>query len=121
MLAEEVMSRWPVLAVVLFLAMLVVPSPAQDSSPPQNTHRIQKESSTPAADVNEPEDIATLKSDLQRMQATVYQMQTNLAFVGSTTTPLYHEFELDIQMWQMMIAQMQRRVDRLEKQRGTAK
>lgn len=111
------MSRAPVLPVLLLMATLVVSSPAQVSSASQNTHRIQKESSPPAVDVNEQDEIAALKSDLQRMRATVYQMQTNLAFVGSTTTPLYHEFELDIQMWQMIIGEMQRRVDRLEKTR----
>lgn len=64
---------------------------------------------------SESDELAGMKADLQRMRATVYQMQTNLAFVGNTTTPLYHEFELDIQMWQTMLEQMQRRVDRLEK------
>ena len=64
---------------------------------------------------SESDELAGMKADLERMRATVYQMQTNLGFVGNTTTPLYHEFELDIQMWQTVIAQMQRRVDRMEK------
>jgi hypothetical protein len=48
-------------------------------------------------------------------------MRSNLGFVGNTTAPLYHEFELDIEMWQTMIAQMQRRVERLEKTRQKQK
>ncbi len=63
----------------------------------------------------ESDELAALKTDLQGMRTTLYQMQTNLAFVSNTTTPLYHEFELDIRMWQTMLDQMQLRVDRLEK------
>lgn len=55
-----------------------------------------------------------LKSDLQRMQTLIYQLQTNLGFVGNTTTPLYHEFELEIALWRIEIDQLERRVKQLE-------
>jgi len=51
-----------------------------------------------------------MKEDIQKMQVILNQMRTNLAFVGSTTTPLNHQFELEIGMWQLLIDQMERRV-----------
>ena len=51
------------------------------------------------------------RQDLQKMRAILNQMRTNLGFVGSTTTPLNHQLELDIEMWQMLLDQMERRVN----------
>ncbi len=67
----------------------------------------------PAADQAE---IDALKADLQRMNVTLNQMRSNLGFVTNTTGPLKHQFELDIDMWQMLLGQMERRVQRLEAQ-----
>ena len=50
------------------------------------------------------------RQDLQRMKALVQQMQTNLAFVTSIQGPLKHQFELEIEMWQLEIARMERRL-----------
>jgi len=47
--------------------------------------------------------------DVGRMRIILNQMRTNLAFVGNTTTPLAHQFQLDIDMWQALIDQMERR------------
>ena len=101
----------------VLLALLLAMSSAglaQTSSPSAQQSENKKEAASIPADQDE---VVALKADLQRMRTTLYQMQTNLAFVGNTTTPLYHEFELDIEMWHTMIAQMQRRVERLEKAR----
>jgi hypothetical protein len=43
------------------------------------------------------------------MRALVAQMQSNLAFVDSTQSPLKHQFQLDIDMWNTLINQMERR------------
>jgi TolA-binding protein len=51
------------------------------------------------------------RQDLQKMRAILNQMRTNLAFVGSTTTPLNHQFQLEIDMWQALLDQMERRND----------
>jgi hypothetical protein len=56
------------------------------------------------------EDAQALRADLQRMKALVQQMQTNLAFVTNTQGPLKHQFELEIEMWQLEIASMERRL-----------
>ena len=50
------------------------------------------------------------RADLQRMKALVQQMQTNLAFVTTSQGPLKHQFELEIEMWQLEIARMERRL-----------
>jgi hypothetical protein len=36
-------------------------------------------------------------------------MQTNLAFVDTSQSPLKHQFELDIEMWKVLISDMERR------------
>lgn len=77
-----------------------------------------KSSSSPAQQVrpsDDGDDVAVMKSDLAKMRVLVTQMQNNLGLTTNTTTPLYHQFELEINMWQLLIAQMERRIERLEK------
>jgi hypothetical protein len=61
------------------------------------------------------QEIQALRQDITRMKVLVQQMQSNLAFVDNTQSPLKHEFELDIQMWQTVIAQMDRRLEQLSR------
>jgi len=49
------------------------------------------------------------RDDLQKMRVILNQMRNNLAFVGSSTTPLNHQLQLEIDMWQMLLDQMERR------------
>ena len=56
---------------------------------------------------------ADIKEDFQKMRVILNQMRTNLAFVGNTTTPLAHQFQLEIDMWQALL-------DRMEKSEGAA-
>jgi len=51
-----------------------------------------------------------LKEDLARMKALVQQMETNLSFVDTSQSPLKHQFQLEIDMWRMMIRQMERKL-----------
>ena len=51
-----------------------------------------------------------LKDDLARMKALVQQMETNLSFVDTSQSPLKHQFQLEIDMWRMMIRQMERKL-----------
>lgn len=51
-----------------------------------------------------------LREDLARMRVLVQQMETNLAFVDTTQSPLKHQFQLEIDMWRTMISQMERRL-----------
>jgi hypothetical protein len=56
------------------------------------------------------DDARELRSDLARMKALVQQMEVNLAFATPAETPLKHQFQLEIDMWKTVIAQMERRV-----------
>ncbi|MBZ5505233.1 MAG: hypothetical protein LAO78_07085 [Acidobacteriia bacterium] len=55
------------------------------------------------------DEMQALREDLKKMRALVRQMETNLAFVDSTQTPLKHQFQLEIDMWRTLIDQMERR------------
>ena len=56
------------------------------------------------------EDAQALRQDLQRMKSLVYQMERNLASISSAQDPLKHQFQLEIDMWQLQIASMERRL-----------
>jgi hypothetical protein len=56
------------------------------------------------------EQVQALQADIKRMQVLVHQMQNNLAAVTSAQDPLKHQFELEIEMWQILINQMERTV-----------
>ncbi|HET9839010.1 MAG TPA: hypothetical protein VFR84_12300 [Candidatus Angelobacter sp.] len=50
-----------------------------------------------------------LQGDIKRMRGLVQQMQQNLAFVDATQSPLKHQFQLEIDAWNTIIDQMERR------------
>jgi TolA-binding protein len=54
-------------------------------------------------------DAQALRDDIRKMRALVRQMETNLAFVDNTQSPLKHQFQLDIDMWNALVDQMERR------------
>jgi hypothetical protein len=56
-------------------------------------------------------DVPALRNDLQRMKVLVQQMETNLAFVDTTQSPLKHQFQLEIDMWKTVIGEMERKLD----------
>ena len=56
----------------------------------------------------DPED---LRTDLQKMRTLLGQMQRNAAFVSAGDTPLKHQFELEIEMWQVLLRDMERKVN----------
>jgi hypothetical protein len=55
-----------------------------------------------------------LRADLERLKVFLNQMRTNLAFVQTTQTPLKHQFELEVDAWQVIVQQMERRVKHME-------
>jgi hypothetical protein len=75
----------------------------------------QSSTSTAPATAARPDDISALRDDIRKMRGLVQQMESNLAFVSDTQSPLKHQFELEIQMWKMMIGQMEHRLDAMEK------
>jgi small-conductance mechanosensitive channel len=89
---------------IAFVAILLI-CPASFS---QKNH---PESSPQAAASQARRDDDALKNDIQKMRAILSQMQSNLAFVGSSTTPLNHQFQLEIDMWRALLDHMERHVD----------
>jgi hypothetical protein len=75
----------------------------------------KREGRPPVSSVDQQE-LQALTNDIARMQSLVHQMENNLAFVQTTTTPLKHQFELELEAWRVVLNGMERRVQRL---RGT--
>lgn len=71
----------------------------QDASRPDACHQLS------AAERQE------LEKDLQKMRTLIGQMQHNLAATATGQTPLKRQFELDIEMWQLLVQRMERRLD----------
>ena len=46
--------------------------------------------------------------DVERMRSILMQMQTNLAMLPSGYSAVKHQFELEIDMWRLMLNQMER-------------
>jgi hypothetical protein len=81
---------------------------------PQSGIPKQQESNAKAVD-EKSDDVAQLRADLQQMKVLLNQMRTNLAFVQTSQTPLKHQFELETDAWQVIVEQMERRLERIEK------
>jgi septal ring factor EnvC (AmiA/AmiB activator) len=58
-----------------------------------------------------------LEKDLQKMRTLIGQMQHNLAATATGQTPLKRQFELDIEMWQLLVQRMERRLEASAKNR----
>jgi hypothetical protein len=56
------------------------------------------------------DDAQALRDDIKKMRTLVRQMESNLAFVDTTQSPLKHQFQLDIDMWKVVIDHLERRV-----------
>jgi hypothetical protein len=113
------MSTRDRLAVAILFAAIYFVSPALPprrvlAQSPSGIARSAQTGSPPGTGVQQ-EQLDAMKADLARMRAILGQMQNNIGFVGTTTTPLHHQFSLEIEMWQVLITQMERRVDLMEK------
>jgi hypothetical protein len=92
------MRRLTALLIVLVCTTAFTTPVAQDTSPAASTTAINS-------------DANGLNRDLERMNSLLLQMQKNAAFVSRGDTPLKHQFELEIEMWQILIQDMQRKVN----------
>ena len=88
------------LCVVSATAQTAAKKPAETSAEPQARAPISNDA-----------DAEAMRADLTRMRNLVAQMQRNLGFVDSGLTPLKHQFELEIEMWNVLINDMQRRLN----------
>lgn len=93
---------------ILLLALCGVGSGQTRSRPPAN----------PPVHEPESQELADMKADLEQMQSLLNQMQAVFPLVGNPTSPANHQLELNIDMWRILIKQMQRHVDRMEKKQA---
>jgi hypothetical protein len=84
------------------------PQPA----PSQSSGRSAESIATQHEPAMSKEDVQAMQADIQRMRVLIHQMQNNLGAVTSAQDPLKHEFELEIEMWQILLNQMDRRMQR---------
>lgn len=80
------------------------------NQPPQQAPAAPKEVRSQSDGGMSREQVRELQRDLDRMRNLVEQMQTNLAFISSPQTPMKHQFELEIEMWQLVIERMDRKI-----------
>jgi|ERR1051326_571812 hypothetical protein len=107
------MSRSAIIFVLLVCAVLLgamqqpVPGSSQAASSQANMANTAENAQLhrfTAAD-----EAKALQVDINRMRALLQQMQQNLAFVDATQSPLKHQFQLEIDAWNTLIDQMERR------------
>ena len=100
---------------VIFFVIFLVTSPTGEwaQSQHQSTFvaRAGEGQAGAAQQKSQAPQLAELSSDLQRMRVLVNQMQVNLGFVQTTNTPLRHQFELEIEMWQVLLNDMEKRLE----------
>ncbi|HEU5234967.1 MAG TPA: hypothetical protein VFU50_19075 [Terriglobales bacterium] len=87
------------------LLSTTAPAPGQTN---QDSNAKTTSGARPSAAIQQPVD---LKSDLQKMRVLIEQMQRNVAFVSAGDTPLKHQFQLEIEMWQLLLRDMDRKID----------
>jgi hypothetical protein len=89
---------------ILLLALVAagVTAKTQESQPPQSPPR---------------SNLAAMQEDARKMHAILDQMKENLAFVGSTTTPVNHQFALEIEMWQLQLDQLDRHIAEMQEKK----
>jgi hypothetical protein len=104
-------------AIVCFAIYLIMPglSPRRLLAQSPSVDARSAQPASPLGAPSQQDQLDAMKADLARMRVILGQMQNNIGFVGATTTPLNHQFSLEIEMWQVLITQMERRVALMEK------
>ena len=72
-----------------------------------------------AASAVDEQEVQALANDVARMRTMLRQMEMNLALVQTTQTPLKHQFDLETDMWRVVLNGMERRLQRMQRLRGT--
>jgi len=89
-----------VAAILICGITMLAAEDAQDLSKPADAQTV------PSANTSK----SDLTADLAKMHVLLGQMQRNVAFVSSGDTPLKHQFELEIEMWQLLLRDMERKL-----------
>jgi hypothetical protein len=56
-----------------------------------------------------------LRTDVEKMRTLLGQMQRNVAFVSAGDTPLKHQLQLEIEMWELLLRDMEKKAEVLER------
>ncbi len=97
----------------IMMTMLLSVLALTQATNPRAGPRSKAETAQPVAAVDQQE-VEALRADIKRMRVLLNQMQVNLAFVQTSDTPLKHEFDLNNEMWQILLGDMERRVEKME-------
>ncbi len=109
---------------IFLLAMSAVSFAAQGAAPKTQPAAPERPAANLAAQpgaILTAEELASLRADVARMQTLIEQMEQNLGSVGSTLTPLKHQFQLEIEAWRIMTNQMEKKLRRAEQRAKAAK
>lgn len=98
------------LIILFFSTSALIAQVTQGKASPEKaaTEKTQADTRNPSS--MSTEQAAALREDIARMRAILGQMETNLAFVDTTQSPLKHQFQLEIDMWNTVITDMERRL-----------
>ena len=98
----------PTILFVIFLcsSCWLVAQGSQEKPAAEKTQVQTRNASSSLSD----DEIAAMREDIARMRAIVAQMESNLAFVDTTQSPLKHQFQMEIDMWNTVINGMERRL-----------
>jgi hypothetical protein len=97
-------------ALIAALTVFPVSLMAGQSSNPGKT---STDSNSQTARSQNSDQLEVMRADSKKMHVILNQMQTNLAFVTNTNDPLKHQFELEVEMWRMLLNQMDGRIDEM--------
>ncbi|MCI0352172.1 MAG: hypothetical protein L0Z53_22360 [Acidobacteriales bacterium] len=84
-------------------------SPTKKMTAPREPQR-QEAPRQPACQLSQAERLE-LEKDLEKMRTLIGQMQHNLAAAATGETPLKRQFQLDIEMWQLLVQRMEKRLE----------
>ena len=99
--------------VLMALVGAVTAFPISVIAAQSSTSKIATDSTSQAAHSQNSDQLEAMRADSKKLHVILNQMQTNLAFVTTTTDPLKHQFELEIEMWQVLLNQMDRRIEEM--------
>jgi hypothetical protein len=95
------MSKVAAIILILFWASAVTAQSVQERE-----HSVSaKPTQSQYTDTND------ARADLTKMQTLLGQMQRNVAFVSEGDTPLKHQFQLEIEMWQLLLRDMEKKLN----------
>ena len=111
---KDASQRIPKLVLIAWMAAVTAFPISLTAAQSPNPGKSATDSNSQAAHNQSSDQLEAMRADSKKMHAILNQMQTNLAFVTNTTDPLKHQFELEIDMWQVLLEQMERRVASME-------